>query len=306
MRTPPPEPIRRERHPASACLRSVCLGVLAWVGVGASTAPDDPELYELEPDLELPPVLDAAPAPGTRVRLQLETYAESDVHHVLYLPTDWEPGRRYPLIVEYAGNGGYANELGDTCSGRVEDACLGYGISGGEGVLWLSVPFVGEGGRENALRWWGDFERSVDYLAQVVPAVCAEYGGDPEAVLLAGFSRGALACNVLGLHDERVSSLWAGFVCHSHYDGVRRWPYEGDEREAAAERLERLAGRPQWISHERSVDEVAAYLDELGVEGDFTLRALPFPNHTDAWVLRDVPLRAELRAWVASVFAGER
>ena len=95
-----------------------------------------------------------------------------------------------------------------------------------------------------------------------------------------------------------IAALWAGFVCHSHYDGVRRWAYEGSDRDAALERLARLDGRPQWVSHEGSVADVASYLESTGIDGEFTLRALPYRNHTDEWVLRDVPLRAELRDWV--------
>ena len=68
-------------------------------------------------------------------------------------------------------------------------------------------------------------------------------------------------------------------------------------------RLERLRGRPQWISHESSVEAVATYLRSTGITGDFTLRALPFRNHTDAWVLRDIPLRREARAWLQRVLA---
>ena len=49
---------------------------------------------------------------------------------------------RFPLLVEYAGNGDYANAYGDTCSGRVEDCNLGYGLSAGAGFLWLCLPTV--------------------------------------------------------------------------------------------------------------------------------------------------------------------
>jgi len=31
----------------------------------------------------------------------------AQVHHTLYLPTDWKPDARLPVLVEYAGNGGY-------------------------------------------------------------------------------------------------------------------------------------------------------------------------------------------------------
>ena len=58
-------------------------------------------------------------------------YSNTNVYHVTYLPTDWRPGKRYPVIVEYAGNGNYTNRFGDVSTGRVEDSRLGYGISAG-------------------------------------------------------------------------------------------------------------------------------------------------------------------------------
>ena len=75
----------------------------------------------------------------------------------------------------------------------------------------------------------------------------------------------------------------------------------GADRESARVRLGRLGTRPQWISHEVSVAETRRYLESFGLDDRFTLRALPFRNHTDRWVLRDLPLRRELRDWVRAV-----
>ena len=75
----------------------------------------------------------------------------------------------------------------------------------------------------------------------------------------------------------------------------------GSGRASARKRLERLRGRPQWISHERSVTETRIYLNSTGVKGDFTFVALPYANHTDAWVLRDLPERKKVREWLRRV-----
>jgi len=53
--------------------------------------------------------------------------------------------------------------------------------------------------------------------------ICRHYGGDPENVLLCGFSRGAIAVSFIGLHDDEVSQLWSAFMTHDHFDGVRQW-----------------------------------------------------------------------------------
>lgn len=264
------------------------------------------DIHSVAVDLQVPAISSGAPTAGRRVCVTAPEYVDTEVHHVLYLPTDWVAGQSYPVLVEYAGNGPYRSKHGDVSSGHVEGASLGYGISSGEGYLWLCLPFVDETGTHNQRQWWGNVQRTVDYCKAVVPRVCAQYGGDPQAVVLVGFSRGAIACNHIGLRDTEIAALWSGFVCHSHYDGVRAWPYANSNREAAAERLTRLGDRPQWISHELSVDTTQQYLASACASGRFTFRALPYDNHTDTWVLRDIPLRRELRTWVGKVTSVER
>jgi hypothetical protein len=217
------------------------------------------------------------------------------------LPVDWIPGRRYPLLVEYAGNGGYQNADGDRCSGTVEGSSLGYGISSGRGFLWLCLPFVDAAKQVNAPTWWGDLPKTVEYCREAVETVCRDFGGDRKRVFLLGFSRGAIACNYVGLHDDAIARIWRGFVAHSHYDGVRTWPYPESERAFALERLRRLKGRPVFVSQECSIDNVRAYLESTGIRGRFQLVALPFRNHTDTWVLRDLAERRQLRRWLAEM-----
>lgn len=109
----------------------------------------------------------------------------------------------------------------------------------------------------NETLWWGDVEATVAYCQHTVKRLCAHYGGDPRAVLLAGFSRGAIACNIIGLHDDEIAGLWAGFVAHSHYDGQsEEWPYPEADRASARKRLRRVAKRPVWISGEDSLAEL--------------------------------------------------
>jgi hypothetical protein len=69
------------------------------------------------------------------------------------------------------------------------------------------------------------------------------------------------------------------------------------------ERLKRLRGRAQFISHEGSVRDTQTYLEQANANGRFTFRALPYRNHTDTWVLRDIPERQALREWVHQVLA---
>ena len=229
-------------------------------------------------------------------------------HHTIYLPAGWSPAKRFPVLFEYAGNGNYSNpKLGDACDGSVKSCHLGSGLSGGEGFIWVCLPFVEkkDGTRQNARLWWGDVEESVRYCQEAVDQTCARFGGDPEALILCGFSRGSIGCNFIGLQTERLAARWRAFVCYSHYDGVRTtWPYANADRASALERLRRLRGRPQLICMERSTGEIEDYLRQTGVAGDFTFVTIPFANHNDRWVLRDLPERKTAREWLARVLRG--
>jgi len=257
------------------------------------------DLKKVAPDLVTPPVTNDAPAPGRRVKMLLPMYVGTDLYHALYLPVDWKRSETYPVIVEYSGNKWKSSQ------GTVDECDLGYGVSGGKGVIWICLPFVDKKKGRNAATWWGDVEATVDYCKQSIQQVCAKYGGDSCKLFIAGFSRGAIACNYIGLHDDEISSLWRGFICHSHYDGVRKWEYKGSDKTSAALRLKRLGNRPQFISQEQSITATKKYLARALPDGKFTFQALPFPDHTDTWLLRDIPERRVMRDWFHQVLEEE-
>jgi len=257
------------------------------------------DLKKVAPDLVTPPVTNDSPAPGRRVKMLLPMYVGTDLYHALYLPVDWKRSETYPVIVEYSGNKWKSSQ------GTVDECDLGYGVSGGKGVIWICLPFVDKKKGRNAATWWGDVEATVDYCKQSIQQVCAKYGGDSGKLFIAGFSRGAIACNYIGLHDDEISSLWRGFICHSHYDGFRKWEYKGSDKMSAALRLKRLGNRPQFISQEQSITATKKYLARALPDGKFTFQALPFPDHTDTWLLRDIPERRVMRDWFRQVLEEE-
>lgn len=276
-------------------------GMLLLVGLHGA---DPANLYDVAPDLVAPVMEEAAAAPGRCVRAVTTGWEATAVHHAIYMPRDWQEGQSYPVLVEYPGNGGFQNDLGDVSDGSVEGAVLGYGLSGGSGYLWVCLPCIepaADGGMQNARKWWGDVEATKRYARETVAEVCARYGGDPTQVILCGFSRGAIGTHFLGLHDDQISGLWQAFFCHSHFDGVRAWPYLQSDPASAKERLQRLNGRAVWISHELSIMATRDYLARAGVSVNATFVPLPFPNHSAAWVLRDLPERAQARAWLAKL-----
>lgn len=269
-------------------------------------------------DLVVPEMERTQPAAGKRVRQTLPSYKNTEVYHSLYLPKKWQSGKssvaasKLPVIVEFAGNGPYKNEFGDISTGKVEHSKLGYGISAGEGFIWICMPLLNAAGTKNVMKWWGDApdynpRPTVEYCQKTVKWVCEHYGGDLDRVLLTGFSRGAIACNYIGLHDERIAGLWRAMVLYSHYDGVLKWSFPFSDRASAVKRLHRLRDCPQFICHENTntnagLDQTKAFLDQSGIEGDFTFYPTGFRNHNDAWVLRPSDVRKALRIWLDQHF----
>jgi len=250
-------------------------------------------------EMRRPALTEGQPAPGAFVKQTAAEYAGTQVYHGLYLPTDWTPGGRYPVIVEYAGN-----HSPPICTGKVDDCLLGFCQSGGKGFIWLVLPMVNTKERKNQLDWWGDVEATVEYCKTNVRRVCRQYGGDESAVFVTGFSRGAIACGFLGLHDDDVASLWAGFLPHSHHDGGNF------TAGGARERVARIAGRPSFLTWgsldggKRNSLIGKQMLEEMG----FPAVAIEIEglDHSDLWIEQDCPTRRTMRQWIDHVIRERR
>ncbi|XZE55722.1 hypothetical protein SH139x_001746 [Planctomycetaceae bacterium SH139] len=275
-------------------------------------------LQVVSPDVHLPALSNGPATAGKRVLEQLATSAtksspaNGEPYHVVGLPTDWQAGKSYPLLVELAGNGPYKNLLGDFNSGRVEDGELSWGLSGGDGWITLAVPFLNDAGDQAVVKWWGDPpahdpQATITYLERAVDQVCQRYGADPQRIVLTGFSRGSLACSYIGLANDQVAKRWRGLLCYSHVDGVREWPYPNSDAQAAAVRWRRFAARPVLIMHESggltgpTQAQTEQFLESQQLGQGITLQQTQFLNHDDAWTLRPSPARQHARKWLAEV-----
>ena len=283
------------------------LGLVAALPLARAEAPD---IRSVKPDLTIPKLETGQPDAGKRVKQTIPGYEQTGVYHVTYLPTDWVKGKRYPVLIEYAGNN-HRGAYGDISTGRPEGSNMGYGISGGRGFIWVCLPYLNAAGDDIALTWWGDSKNrtarpTLDYCHKTVPWICEKYGGDTDRVVLCGFSRGAIACNYLGLHDNETAKLWRAFIPYSHYDGIATWPYSASDRDSALTRLKRLAKRPQFICHEITGSQfnLAAtkkWIESSNIKANLTFTETGFRNHNDAWLLRTSPAREHLRAWLKRV-----
>jgi len=255
--------------------------------------------------LTTPELSSDTPAAGKRVRQVAPEYEGSNVFHSLYLPTDWKPGGEYPVLVEYTGN----KWSGSRSTGKLADANLGYGLTGGERFIWVVLPCVEKGRSENAVSWWGDLEATLDYCKSNVPRICEQFGGEPQNVFLCGFSRGAIAVNYLGLADDEISRLWKGFISHDHYDGV----FPVSDPPSTLERLKRIGDRPQLICSTMGTKKTRDYLAKHTSLENFTFLDVPvnelfkIPDgkivhpHSDLWMSIDSTYRQQAREWLQDV-----
>ena len=194
---------------------AVPIEVVAIRAVGSA---GDHTRHDIAGRLRVPEITGGEPAAGKRVR---------DDRHVLYLPTDWRPGsdKKYPIIIEYPGNVFY-NQFCYS-PGKTEYGRLGWGLAkdlgdpdiAGDGFIWLNLPFINRHGEEQ-ISGFGDAQKTVDYCLKTLDGVANSYGGDLDAVIYTGFSRGSLAANYIGLRSPQISGLIRGW----HRAPTRRAP----------------------------------------------------------------------------------
>lgn len=262
-------------------------------------------------DLATPKMTDQPAGPGRRVRQIAPEYEGTDVHHALYLPSDWTPQGSLPVIVEYTGN----QWAQCNSTGKTEDANLGYGISGGRGFIWVSMPYIDVDQKQNCTLWWGDRQATVEYCKKNVPRICEQFGGDPDNVFICGFSRGAIATSYIGLADDEIASLWKGVLTHDHFDGQKQWSYPDSDRASALTRLSRLNGRPALVCGTAANQVRDDYLNQHQDLAQFSFLQVPTSEifdipegdvihpHTDRWMHKPSVYRDQARGWIANVCA---
>jgi hypothetical protein len=240
--------------------------------------------------IDVPAVEDSAPAPGKRVRYRLPGDEITGIYSVLNLPEDWQPGMKYPVIVEYPGNIFFVPACYST--GMPEQCVIGYGMTKGKGAICLGMPFVDRASGNPVESGWGNADDTADYVMRIVAEVCAKFGGDRGNVVLTGFSRGAIACGYIGLRDDRIAALWKGFHACQHYDGDG---WNGATLPGAIERAARFQGKAvfQTDNPEKKFQPV---MDVMKTQVTWAQSGLG--AHSTAMFLDDRPSTRQLREWL--------
>jgi acetyl esterase/lipase len=271
---------------------------------------------------EPPPISDTEKlVAAARFKVVEERYrgaGNDTIFHAVYLPSDWKPDQSYPVIVEYPGNK-FAGKGWDgnvmQLSGLADSAHMGFYLAGdpgsaesGKGAIWVVMPLIRYDPKEPlnlksprpAPTWWGcrddDYSDAAindvvgqglaaEYLRQALPGVCQRYGGDPKRVVLAGFSRGAIAGGWIGRADDATAALFCGFVLNAHHDGSGK-PLSPADPEGI--RARRGVGSPSLLlagekdNGRASTEAGAAALRKAGAPVE--LRIIPDIPHTDEWL----------------------
>ncbi len=246
------------------------------------------ERHDFPGRLVVPSATEGLPGPGKRVYM---TLAGSPVRYVLYLPPDWDPGRSFPIIAEYSGNIFYFKNTYST--GKADEGNIGFGMSNGEGAIWVNLPFLSLDRSHEQLDGFGNLDATAEYARKVIREVVEKYAGDPGAVFLAGFSRGGAACGFVGLRNNDIADVWLAFHSVGGGDGAG---WFGSEMPGAIERGARMKGRSSFITDGAPWQDVLARLKQPYRYMDSQIGA-----HVDTMFLDNRPSTLAVRKWMADV-----
>ncbi len=249
------------------------------------------ERHEFKGRLIVPPVTGSdVPAPGKRVYRKLDG---SPVPYVLYLPTDWNPQGRFPIIAEYSGNILYFKNTYST--GKADQGNIGYGMSKGVGAIWVNLPFISPNHQHEQLNGFGDIDATAEYAIRVIRDLVENYAGDPGAVFLTGFSRGGAACGFIGLRDSRIADVWLAFHAVGGGDGAG---WFGSDMSGALVRAKRIKGRSSFVTDGGPWQDVLASVKQPFIFMDSGIGA-----HVDTMFLDNRSSTVAARRWMRQVLA---
>ncbi|AQQ72497.1 hypothetical protein SMSP2_02883 [Limihaloglobus sulfuriphilus] len=263
-----------------------------------------PDTKEYRQFLHLPPMVNKKPAAGCNVKYQFEEFSGTGVYHSVFLPSNWQPGGKYPVIMDIPGNP-FEHYWGDISSGRPESSPIGYGVSNGKAIC-IGLPCISPDGNSH-VRALGDVKQTVAYMKKVAVWVSREMGGDPARMILTGYSRGGQGTAFLGRYDDEIADIWLGWL---HYDGfdmplephvhMRKYSYNVTEDDYRVDgniikRFARIKGRSTFIVNSGYVNLFEAYNKKYGFPCEHVLTGSR--NHNPDWSLMETETLKQARQW---------
>lgn len=244
--------------------------------------------------LDVPDMTREKAGAGKRVRYQLSRERDGEIYSALYLPLNWEPGKKYPVMVEFPGNIFYSAK---SCwsTGRPEQCQMGYGITRGENAIWVSLPFVDRENHQIAESGFGSNSGrdTVLYTRETVEHICSHWGGDRQNLYLCGFSRGSIACGYIGLADDDIAKLWKAIIGCQHYDGSS---WKQSRMDEAVLRAPRFRGEAIFqVDNQQEKYQTVVDATDPAVSWTWVRSGLGY--HATAMFLDDRPAMKTLRQW---------
>lgn len=191
------------------------------------------------------------PKAGIRFYRKLKGYENTDIVHAVFLPNNWQKGKKYPLIVEYTGNVFYHPKGYCYSTGFLSQANMGSALSRGEDFIVLTLPFINKDGKREQFDAWGDPDLAVKYCLEALADAEKYFGADPRAYVFTGFSRGEIAANYIALRTDEIAKKWLCFVRASSSVWPSKWngaQYGWEERMARLGKREVLNCSPRYGS----------------------------------------------------------
>ena len=239
--------------------------------------------------LTVPEIEEGIPEAGKRVKIYLSEYPEA--YYVLFLPYNFTDTAKLPIIFESPGN----------AYQEISNGCLGYGISFGMDYICVSVPFIDTTGHILRSGWGKDPSSTVDFWLAVLNDLNARFRIDNDKIVLSGFSRGAVSTSYIGNYNDEISSKWAAYFAHSHFDGCCQTLLGNTD-----ERISRIQKKKVLISV--GGDDTAkkcsrGSYERLLKEGyDVTYIEVPDLNHSPFWILENSESAQKARNWLQDLF----
>ncbi len=152
------------------------------------------------------------PKAGDRFYRTLPEYKSSQVKHVIYLPDNWQKGKKYPVIMEYTGNVYYNQKAFCYSTGYTNQGNLACGLTRGKDIIAINLPFVSKDAKREQFNAWGDPDLTAEYCLLALKDAVENFGADENLVVYTGFSRGEYAANYIALRNDKIANIWKVFV----------------------------------------------------------------------------------------------
>jgi hypothetical protein len=251
----------------------------------SANSPTSPHTWLLLPIIE-----EGLPTPGKLVRVYLDEYPEA--YYVVFLPYNFKDAEReWPMVFESPGN-----TYKEISSGFPDEIFLGYGLTRGMDYICVGVPFIDEDGR--ILRsYCREPMATVNFWLAVLEDLNEKFHIDNDRILLSGFSRGSVSTSYIGNYNDSISTKWAAYFAHSHFDGCCQTVLGSPK-----ERINRIKTKKVLISvgendiAKKCSKEAYERLIDDGISATYI--EIPNLDHSPAWLLEESESAEKARRWL--------